>query len=115
MKTLLFLALFFVSSAHASTEFVCSIIQAQKIYKELQRQNINDKTKHCVLSCHMALRCPSYEVWNLGVLKEIYDLFGDGNAEWADLEADRDGIVIAVSRRARTTAECYRECREIYP
>ncbi len=115
MKTALFLALFFVSSAHASTEFVCSIFQAQKIYKDLGRQNISDKTKHCVLSCHMALRCPSFEVWNLGVLKEIYDLLGGGNAEWADLQADRDGIVLATSRRARTTAECYRECREIYP
>jgi hypothetical protein len=115
MKPLLFLALFFVTSAHASTEFVCSILNGQKMYKELQSQNINDKAKHCTLSCHLALRCPSFEVWNLGVLKEIYDLFGDGNAEWADLEADRDGIVIATSRRARTTADCYRECREIYP
>ena len=115
MKTVLFLALFFVSSAHASSEFICSIINGEKIYKELQRQNISDKAKHCTLSCHLALRCPSMEVWNLGVLKEIYDLFGPGNAEWADLEADRDGIVLATSRRARTTAECYRECRAIHP
>jgi len=103
------------SQTRADEKFVCSIVRGKELYQELKTQPIDDKAKHCILSCYLALRCPAFEVWNLGVLKELYDLVTPGDADMEDLKADAAGISLAVGGRARNRAECFRECRTLYP
>jgi hypothetical protein len=55
----------------------------------------NDKYKHCVVSCKIALQCGSFVSGAAGMGKEIGDLFGPGNAEWSDLVADYRGLQCA--------------------
>lgn len=71
-----------------------------------------DKMKHCGLSCVVARRCPKWEVETVGWLKEIYDIFGPGNAERADMEANLEGI--RFSSMAKTDKDCIRFCAQIY-
>ena len=113
MKTLL-LALLLTGGAQAAPVF-CSLKHSKTLYKDIADLPINDKAKHCALSCQLALKCPSYDVWQIGFLKEVYDLFTPGRAEWEDLAADEQGIKLATSNRARTNAECLKECKAIYP
>lgn len=51
-----------------------------------------DKQKHCRAAALIAARCSVGEAALLGVMKEIRDLLGPGNAEWADLRANQAGI-----------------------
>jgi len=57
----------------------------------------NDKYKHCVISCKIRLSCGLLTAIGAGIWKEIEDLFGEGNAEIADLIADYRGIRCAGS------------------
>ncbi len=49
-----------------------------------------------------------------GVLKEVRDLFGPGNAEMADLEADALGIELADTGAAKTDKQCLQQCDLYY-
>lgn len=102
------------SPAHAEAKFICSALVGRDFYRELKPMQISDKTKHCALSCYLGLRCGSLESFHVGVIKEIMDLFGAGQAEWADLRANQQGITLARSRRARNQAQCLSECKLIY-
>jgi len=101
-------------SQAAEEKFLCSAIVGRSFYQELKTLPVSDKTKHCSLSCYLALRCGAMESFNVGVVKEIIDLFGSGNAEIADLRANQQGITFALSGRARNRAQCLRECKIIY-
>lgn len=109
-----FVLLFFVSSQVFANEMICSLwyLSSAKKYAEAQ-SNPRDKFKHCTLSCYLSLRCPSTEVWNLGLAKEFVDVFGPGNAEMADLEADMKGIIY--SYEVDTDKGCVNACNEAYP
>ncbi len=113
------LAVFFLLmtySAQASPEFICSLQHGRATYRELQQQSrMNDKTKHCILSCYLAVKCGSMESWHIGLVKELLDLLGAGEPSLADLQADLVGITLAESRRAQNKAECWRECQLVYP
>lgn len=71
-----------------------------------------DKLKHCTLSCLVARRCASWEVDVVGILKEILDLFGPGNAEGSDIEANRIGINF--SDITKNDDDCFRFCKQVY-
>ena len=100
--------------AHADSKFLCSAWTGRDFYQDLKSLEISDKTKHCALSCYLALRCGSFESFHLGLIKEILDFFGQGQAEWADLQANKQGITLALTRRARNQKECLIECSQIY-
>jgi len=52
---------------------------------------LTDPEKHCVASAGIAQRCSPFEAWLAGLGKEIQDTFGQGDASWDDLGADRTG------------------------
>jgi hypothetical protein len=54
--------------------------------------NDNDKRLHCLVSAGIAQQCSVTEAYLAGIGKEISDLFGRGDPEWADWQADRAGI-----------------------
>ena len=94
---------------------LCAVREGLAWYPKLKAMPISDKAMHCTLSCHLALRCSLLDSWAFGRLKEFYDIFGEGNAEWADLRADDNGITLALGRRAHNINECKEECLKIYP
>jgi hypothetical protein len=52
---------------------------------------LTDPEKHCVASAGIVRRCSRFEAWLAGWGKEIQDAFGDGDASWNDLAANRIG------------------------
>jgi hypothetical protein len=57
--------------------------------------NLPDKRAHCLASGLIARYCSLPEAYLAGIGKEIRDLLGRGDAEWADWRADRVGIACA--------------------
>jgi hypothetical protein len=115
MLIILALLLQLSTSLHAAEEkFICSALVGRSFYQELKPLAVTDKTKHCSLSCYLALRCGGLESFHVGLVKELMDVLGAGQAEWADLRANQQGITFALAGRARSKAQCLRECKTIY-
>jgi hypothetical protein len=55
-------------------------------------ENPADKRLHCLVSAQIARQCSVSEAYLAGMGKELRDLFGAGDAEWADWRADRAGV-----------------------
>ncbi len=94
---------------------ICAYWFAKKYQEEVKTEGTNDKFLHCALSCVLTRVCGPIEAMDLGVLKELVDLFGPGTAEWEDLRADRTGVRIGMLRNVRTRSQCYVACATIYP
>lgn len=94
---------------------LCSAYYARRLKSEVNKPRANDKWKHCSLSCMLAIRCGGQDSFIVGILKELADMVGPGNAEWADLQADADGVSLAVLRIARTDEQCQEHCADMYP
>lgn len=93
---------------------ICALYYAFDLEDEIRALGKNDKFMHCALSCQLTLRCGEYEALNIGILKELWDLIGPGNAEVEDLQADIKGISLATKREAVNDYECINKCNEIY-
>ncbi len=100
--------------AQAKTTALCSYIYSSAAIEKVENIQ-NDKLKHCSVTCMLTLRCGAADALELGLLKELKDLFGEGNAEWADLEANQTGAYQASIGRARTDNQCISRCRDYYP
>ena len=100
----------FASSGSHPDKLICSIKNSKSVIAVAQRHSNFDKNRHCSVSCMLGLRCNLDEVMLVGVLKEIKDVFGPGNAERADLVADKYGIDLVRHERARTDSECLEQC-----
>ena len=98
-----------------STTMICSALNYKKVKAKVEAEGSYDKFKHCAVSCLLALRCPAVEVMQLGILKELADIFGAGNAEWDDLKADADGVKLVTSKKAKTDKECFQGCHGLHP
>jgi hypothetical protein len=67
-------------------------------------EGLNDKLTHCMAGGMIARHCSSGEAYLTGAAKEIKDLFtAVGDAEWADLRADTQGVSCA--RRSQSDAQ----------
>jgi hypothetical protein len=123
MKFLLFIALNLIllnfSFAETRREKIvrCSLkhIPAAQAWINEQYYNSYDKFKHCAVSCYLDLRCPRGQVGLVGILKEVKDAFGPGNAELADIKADFYGLKLVRKKLASTDEDCARKCDEKYP
>ena len=62
-----------------------------------------DKRAHCQAAGLIARYCSVGEAYLAGAGKELQDLLGGGDAEWADWRADRNGIRCA--RNATSDAQ----------
>lgn len=74
---------------------------------------LTDKQKHCRATAAIAATCSVPEARLAGILKEVADLFGKGNAEWADLRADWAGVRCA--RAAQNVASIESCCAASEP
>ena len=115
MKKLILVSILSLSSAfvHAGSrpdKLICSLKNSKAVIAIAERHSTLDKNRHCTVSCMLSLRCNSNEVMIVGILKEIKDVFGPGNAERADLIADKYGIDLVRHDRARTDSECLDQC-----
>ena len=80
---------------------------AQAVVDQHVPSGINDKQAHCVAAALIARYCSPAEATLVAMGKEIRDLFGDGDAEWADWRADRAGIrCAAVSPSDAAVSAC---------
>ena len=102
-----------IFGSHAS-EAACSKKYAENTYWKLKSMPIQDKSMHCTLSCDLTMKCSSALSLGLGIAKEIYDMFGPGNAEMADLRADIRGVRMAKHGEARNFNQCLNACKALY-
>lgn len=63
----------------------------QKTMDRLVLAGLPDPRKHCVAAGAITQRCGSLSAFAAGYGKEVADVFGPGDAERADLAADRAG------------------------
>lgn len=103
-----------VSSVQAQNrpKLFCAVRSALK-HKEYVASFRNDKTKHCTLSCIMALHCTNVSARLVGQLKELADLFGPGDADEDDIKANEEGI--RLSHTSENRNDCKLSCLEVYP
>jgi hypothetical protein len=114
MKTIIILALLFGSLSSFAKELMCSREVIDQSVAIARQHATFDKNMHCVTSCLIALRCSALATYSIGVGKEIKDIFGPGNAEMADLRADRVGLDLVRSSRVRNRRECLVQCDSYY-
>lgn len=116
MKVAMLLFMLFISSfqAHAESMLICSTLHYSEVKKKVETEGSYDKFKHCAVSCLLSLRCSPVEVMQLGVLKELGDILGPGNAEWEDLEADANGVKLVTSKKAKTDKQCFQGCHKLH-
>lgn len=62
-----------------------------------------------------ARRCGAEDSFMLGVIKELSDVIGSGNAELADLQADADGVTLWRLGMGRSDQVCKDNCNLLYP
>jgi hypothetical protein len=106
------LGLIFIGSAHAADNKempLCSAYYFKSVKAKLLESN-NDKYMHCAVSCMLAKRCGALDSYQIGVLKEIWDLFTPGDADIKDIEADLIGIRFYTKNRKITDNQCNNKC-----
>ena len=64
---------------------------AQAVMRERVPQGLADKPTHCMAAALITRYCSRSEAALASIGKELKDLFGAGDADWADLQADREG------------------------
>lgn len=69
----------------------------QAVVQDKLPSGLPDPRAHCLASGLIARYCSGSEAYLAGAGKELRDLLGDGDAEWADWRADRAGIDCARS------------------
>lgn len=111
--TLIGLLVLLPSISHS--KMLCSAFFAKRLKRQVERVESTDKWKHCALSCMLARRCGGNDSFMLGILKELADVVGPGNAEWADLVADSDGVMLWRLGMGRTDSMCKENCASLYP
>ncbi len=77
---------------------------AQKLPAVLEAQ-----LAHCTAAGLIARYCSRGEAWLASTGKELRDLFGPGDAQWSDLDADRRGVNCAT--KSANDAEILACCR----
>ncbi len=65
---------------------------AQSVVRSRVPAGLADKPTHCIAAAMIARYCSRTEATLVSIGKEAQDLFGAGDAEWADLRADRAGL-----------------------
>lgn len=117
MKTIISFCLLFVSlssAAFAGPDLICSLYHSSRVIKIAEKHSTYDKNRHCTVSCMLALKCDDAEVLAVGLLKEIKDFFGPGEASEEDLKADIFGVSLATKRAAKTDQQCLSQCDLYY-
>lgn len=111
----LFLPILLLLISGPSQASLCSAFFAKRLKPQVMIPDTTDKWKHCALSCLLARRCGAEDAFVLGILKELADLVGPGTAEWADLQADANGVTLWRLGFGRNDQMCKDQCASLYP
>ena len=65
---------------------------ARAVLRDRVPPGLEDKPTHCMAAAMIARYCSRSEAALASIGKELKDLFSAGDAEWADLQADREGL-----------------------
>mgnify|MGYP003640430315 CR=1 FL=1 len=103
------------STQAASSAAMCSLLYSGRLKQQVELPGVSDKWKHCALSCLLARRCGAEDSFLLGIIKELADVVGPGNAEWADLQADLNGVTLWLMGMGKSDQMCKDQCLSIYP
>ncbi len=76
----------------------------QAVRERLPARNY-DKRLHCLASAQIAQQCSVLEAYMAGIGKEVSDMFGNGDPDWADWQADRAGVSCGRSHTALQDVE----------
>lgn len=113
MKEIIIAVVSFIlmNQAYANQEKIplCSAFHFKSVKAKLLESS-NDKYMHCAVSCMLARRCGALDSYEIGVLKEIWDLFTPGDADIKDIEADLIGINFYLSDRKISDRTCNNKC-----
>jgi hypothetical protein len=91
------------------SQIICAAGLAPKLAQQFG-PNVNDKVKHCVVSCQLTLICGPVGSEAAGIAKELRDVIGPGNAELGDLWADGKGIILGLGGLFGQNIDCRRSC-----
>ena len=105
----------FLSFNAFATDLPCTLDNLERVKNIAIKHSEYDKNRHCSVSCMLTLKCYAGEVFTIGVLKEIQDLFGPGEADGKDIKADVLGIELAQKKAATTDQSCLKQCDLYYP
>jgi hypothetical protein len=86
----------------------------QAIYAYMHAKKNSDKGEewqHCYVSCKVATYCDNLTAANLGLLGEIVDMFGPGDASITDLVNDAKGIVCSYNLFSTCDSCCQDELK----
>ncbi len=116
MRIFLFLFTMVFSTSLLAKEqlIICPALYYTSVKKVVEANGSYDKFKHCAVSCLLTIRCPAADVLELGIIKELADVVGPGNAEMADLEADYHGVKLGSIFKA-SDHSCLSQCHKAYP
>lgn len=106
------LGLLTAGCAPAPTRPVSTVGCATTVVRGLP-QGLTDKMQHCAAAALIARHCSRTEAWLVAAGKETADVFGAGDAEWADWNADREGL--ACERLGADDAQIMKCCEERLP
>ncbi len=121
LKILLLSTLTLSSSAFSDREDVSDNLfcayETATYYKGVVKTKrfARDKYKHCTISCIVGIECGLTSTAILGMAKEIYDVFGPGNAEIEDLLANFLGLRISRRASVQNLDSCSNACQYYYP
>ncbi len=120
LKMLLFFVILnsgmlYAESPEAEALPVCSMYHLRQVKKEIEQHGQFDKFKHCGVSCLLSLRCPALDVMEIGILKELADMMGPGDAEFDDLKANFDGVELVLKKKVTSDKDCIKSCQKLYP
>jgi hypothetical protein len=98
--------------AQSDFDSVCVARLGQQWFPEIQQLKVNDKVKHCTMSCRLAYRCTAVGSLGLGIAKEVADLFTPGaEPSLLDLYADWVGIQIGLAKKyGSPLIQCFNQC-----
>lgn len=117
MHYLLFIFLTALSGAAlaGAEPIACPLWYQKKVIARAQSHSGYDKNLHCSVSCMLTLRCPADDVLVLGLLKELNDVFGPGEADLRDIKANWRGVRAAGRGWAKSDQQCLNYCDRYYP
>jgi hypothetical protein len=116
MKYLVMILLITIGfKAEASSAIICPMLHLKRVVRIAEAHSGYDKNLHCSISCMLSLKCPAQEVLTIGVLKEIKDIFGPGEADFKDMQANLVGVQLVLRGRARSAQSCMDGCNNYYP
>lgn len=110
-----FAAMISINASAKESMIICPAYYYSSVKSTVESNGTFDKFKHCAVSCLLTLRCSALDVLELGIIKELADVVGPGNAEMNDLRADYYGVSLATSLKAKNDKSCMVQCHVKYP